>query len=422
MCKLFAAFKGKNLPLIGAISIIVAALLWSIDGIFLRPNLHSLPSTTVVFWEHFLGFIALSPFLWIYRGQLKIITRKQWLSVFWVVLFGGALGTAFITKAFFLTNFQDLSVVLLLQKLQPVFAITLAFAFLGEKLEKKFYLWAGLAIVSGYFVTFKDLIPNFDTGGKTILAAGFALLAAFAFGSSTTFGKYAVRTINYKLLAALRFCFTALLMLFVTLYLKTLILPAAPQWTTLIIIVFSSGAMAMFLYYYGLKKVAASKATLYELAWPISAVILDLIINKNFLSWTQLIAAAVLIYAVYRITRLQPVYNNIIGKVIKGGQLGRELGFKTANLDPNIAESLDTGIYLAEATVKGKSYSGLLHYGYNSLRNVLSLEVLLKDFDEDIYGENIVVEIKYKFREIKKFKNQEEAIKNITKDYELLKG
>ena len=52
-----------------------------------------------------------------------------------IALTGGVIGTAAIVKALFLVNFQELSVVVLLQKLQPVFSILLASLILNEKLK-----------------------------------------------------------------------------------------------------------------------------------------------------------------------------------------------------------------------------------------------------------------------------------------------
>ena len=158
----------KNKLFIGALAVVLAALFWSMDGIFLRPNLSSMPSILVVFLEHTLGFIALLPLLFIYRLELKNITKKQWLTIFWVALFGGALGTTFFTKALFLTGFIDISVVILLQKFQPIFAIILSAIILRERFPARFYFYASLALVGGYFVTFKNpLSVNF--GSTTIL-------------------------------------------------------------------------------------------------------------------------------------------------------------------------------------------------------------------------------------------------------------
>jgi drug/metabolite transporter (DMT)-like permease len=77
----------KNKTFIGALAVVVAALFWSLDAVFLRPRLASVSATLVVFLEHSLGFIILLPFLFIYKSELKKITKKQWLTIFWVALF-----------------------------------------------------------------------------------------------------------------------------------------------------------------------------------------------------------------------------------------------------------------------------------------------------------------------------------------------
>ena len=58
-------FSLKPGQLLGSLAIMLAALLWSIDGLFIRPKFYILPAEIVVFLEHFLGFIVLSPFIFI---------------------------------------------------------------------------------------------------------------------------------------------------------------------------------------------------------------------------------------------------------------------------------------------------------------------------------------------------------------------
>ena len=58
--------------------------------------------------------------------SLRDFDRMTWLVLLLVALTGGLLGTFSIVKALFLVEFKQLSVVVLLQKLQPVFAIVLA--------------------------------------------------------------------------------------------------------------------------------------------------------------------------------------------------------------------------------------------------------------------------------------------------------
>jgi len=126
----------KQYKTYGPIFIILAAFLWSLDG-FLRQSLYALPSSLIVFLEHGLGFIVTIPLLIKLWPQIKKITRQVWFSVWWVVVFGGVLGTIFYTKALGLVGYIDLSVVVLLQKLQPVFAVLLAALVLKEKMNMR---------------------------------------------------------------------------------------------------------------------------------------------------------------------------------------------------------------------------------------------------------------------------------------------
>jgi len=412
----------KNKVLVGSLSIIVAALLWSLDGTFLRPHLFSLPSPLVVFLEHLLGLIVLLPFLFKYKNELKGINKKTYAAIFWVALFGGALGTTFMTKALFLTGFKDISVVILLQKFQPIFAITLAAIFLRERFPKIFYFYSFTAIIAGYFVTFSNpwTITNLKTA--TALTALYSLLAAFAWGSSTTFGKYSLRKIPFGLLAALRFLFTVLIMFLPALYFygNKISTVSNLQWSTLITIVFTSGAAAMYLYYFGLKKIPASLATLCELAWPVSAIFFDYILNHNILSSNQLVATAVLILSVYQITKLNRP-RTIRGVVKNGQNQGEKLGAATANLDISLAKNLPLGLYTADIKFDGKIFEGLLYYGYNSVSKKDCLEVHIFNFTENIYNKEIEVTTKTFLRLPKKFDDIEKLKKQIKRDLELSK-
>ena len=405
----------KNKIFIGALAVVAAAILWSLDGTFLRPRLASVSPTLVVFLEHGLGFIILLPFLFIYKLELKKIAKKQWATIFWVALFGGALGTTFFTKALFLTGFVDISVVILLQKFQPIFAIILSAIILRERFPAKFYIYALLALIGGYFVTFKDP-SSINFGSATTMMAVFSLLAAFSWGSSTTFGKYSLKNINYGLLAALRFGFTVIIMLIPAMkYFSTLPSIEPSVWKTLIIIVFTSGAVAMYLYYYGLKKIPASLATLCELAWPVSAIVFDYFFNHNVLSATQIAGAVILIIAVTLATRLNKT-KVISGMVLAGHQNSDKTGARTANLDIDLAKDLAKGLYSCKVDLDGRFYRGLMYYGFNSLTNEDCLEIHLLEFNGDLYGKNITISTERYLRFPKKFKNVEKLSEQIKKD------
>lgn len=287
--------------------VIVAASLWGIDAIVLRPYLYNLSVPLVVFIESAIVALLLSPILFKRINDIKSLDKKDILIFFGVAMFGGAIGTMAITKALFYVNYVNLSIVVLIQKLQPVFALILAAIFLKEKLPKEFFSWAGLAIIGAYFMTFGMNIPNLDTGDKTAEAALFALLAAFSFGFSTVLSKRALRNVTYEVGTYLRFLMTTILMFLIVLFLgqfPEIKSVTETQSIVFIIIAFTSGGLAIFLYYFGLKRITASVATIAELAFPITAVLLEYILRGNMLGWAQWIGTLILIFSIIRVTRI----------------------------------------------------------------------------------------------------------------------
>jgi len=295
-----------NAPRIGALAVMFAAFLWGFDGVALTPRLYTLDVVNVVFLEHALAFLFMIPLLWIEIKELRKLNRRDWLAFVWIALFGGAIGTMAITQALFLVGFVPLSVPILIQKLQPLFAIGLAVILLKEKPTKRFYAYAALALLGSYLITFGFATPVVSIENKTLLAALLGLVAAFAFGTSTTVGRYAVEKVNYRVSTYLRFGLTALIMGALVLALGKLGNFAAVtqfQWLVLFVIVFTTGGLAIGIYYYGLRSVPAAKATFYELALPFTVIVLDWLVNGKVLTPGQFLGAAILVYAVLKINQ-----------------------------------------------------------------------------------------------------------------------
>lgn len=394
--------------LIGAFAVMTAALFWSIDGLFIRPQFYSLPADLIVFLEHALGFVVLAPFIFFSWPKIRALTCKSWAAVAWVSLFGGLIGTIMITKAFFaaLDGSATFATVVLIQKLQPIFALILARVLLHEKLPEQFYRWTILAVLASYFMVFGKSGFNLSDINIFHNAAVFALLAAFSFGSSTVFGKRLANHLDYKAAAALRFGVTAV-MGFILVIMNGTIFGFSDitlkHWSLFVLIVFTSGAGAMFIYYFGLRRISASAATILELFWPLSALILDYVFNKNYLNITQACAALVLLFVFFKISSLDNPKMTFKAHVVHGQGRGRSLGFPTANLD-NIDLDIPHGIYVVSARIRGKDYSALMHFGFKEVFNEApSQELLIKDFSGDIYGEEVQIKVDRRIRDIKKF-------------------
>lgn len=291
----------KYLP---ALAVILAAFLWSLDG-FLRQRLFSLSSFTLITLEHILGAVIFFPLLVKGWKEIQTMNQRHWVSVLWISICGGILGTFFYTKALSYVNYIDLSVVVLLQKFQPLFAIALAAVILKEPITKRFFSLALSAILGGYLITFgTQSISDWDD--HTLIAALLAILAAFSWGSSTVLGKHALRRLSFPTITALRLVITAALTTFILLSTgraETVMLITHIQWGYLLLIVFSTGSVALFFYYYGLKHLPASHTTIYELFWPLSAVALDWFVRGRTLQPVQWFGMILLLGSIILLTQ-----------------------------------------------------------------------------------------------------------------------
>jgi drug/metabolite transporter (DMT)-like permease len=288
--------------------VIIAASLWGIDGVVLRPALYSLPVILVVFVESSIVAVSLSPFFYKQLPKIKSLTKNEWFAFIGIALFGGAIGTMAITKALFFVNYVNLSIVILIQKLQPVFALALAAILLKERLPKIFFLWALIAIMGAYLMTFGFSAPNFSTGDKTTIAAALSLIAAISFSSSTVLSKIGLKNIGYEFGTYLRFLFSSIIMIALVFSFGefgSLLQISAVQWGVFLIIAFTTGGAAIFIYYFGLKNISASVATICELAFPLTAVILDYLLHGNTLSMVQFFGVALLIFSIIKVSGLK---------------------------------------------------------------------------------------------------------------------
>lgn len=295
--------KSKK-TIIGAIAVSLASMMWGFDGVVLTPRLYNLNVVYVVFVLHLIPFLIMNIFLHKEYRHLKSFTSQDYLTFFLVALLGGAIGTLAIVKALFLIDFRHLTVVVLLQKLQPVFAIALAVFLLKERLKNKFILWASVAVVASYFLVFGFNLPDFNTGANTIYAALYSLLAAFSFGCSTVFSKKILLKYSFYTGTFYRYGFTTLIMLiFVSVAGKfnQFSVTTNENWMFFLIIAFTTGSGAIFLFYYGLVRIRAIIATICELFFPISAIFFDYIINGKILSPVQWVAAVIMIFSIIKL-------------------------------------------------------------------------------------------------------------------------
>jgi drug/metabolite transporter (DMT)-like permease len=292
---------------LGTTLIALAATLWATDSLFRAPVVHVLSPTFIVLFEHVIGTVAL--FGWTaatQREQLKRYSAKTWASLFLIGFGGSALATVFFTASF---RYINPSVAILLQKLQPIAVILLAFIFLGEKPKKAFWGWALLALASALIVSFPDFDYRFLSGGIDFHSKGviYALVAAALWAFSTVAGKSVSGILSPSVVTFWRYSFglltLAALFVFGGESIPIHSLQHGPTLRAILYISFFPGIAALLLYYSGLRRASALTATFTELLFPVAAVILNWIFLKAALNSVQILAGLVLLYSVSKISR-----------------------------------------------------------------------------------------------------------------------
>jgi riboflavin kinase/FMN adenylyltransferase len=112
---------------------------------------------------------------------------------------------------------------------------------------------------------------------------------------------------------------------------------------------------------------------------------------------------------------------SITGAVVKGSQLGRTIGYPTANIMPAEPEQLipANGIYAVRVKWDGHLFGGMMSIGFNPTvteKKDLRIEVNLFDFDRDIYNHMLKIEFVAWLREEEKFNSIDELKEQLAKD------
>lgn len=111
---------------------------------------------------------------------------------------------------------------------------------------------------------------------------------------------------------------------------------------------------------------------------------------------------------------------SVYGKVLHGRKIGRTLGMPTTNLIPPSNKLLPPcGVYATRTIIDGVSYPGMTNIGYKptvGIEKDKGVETYLYDFDGDLYGKEIQVEIFLYEREEIKFDNLEDMKKKMDED------
>lgn len=286
--------------MIGFLFVFSACMFWALDTLIRYPLIQGqqISGTSIVFIEHFLLTVVFGVVFFKSLKRLQHIKTNHLFSFFVVGGIGSALSTVAFTQAF---SYLNPSLVILLQKFQPVVAILLARMVLKEKIQLPFIFWAIVCLAGALLISYTDLIEVFSAE-KSLhyrsagVGYGLVLFSVVGWGASTVFGKKLLdEGYKHEQVIGGRFLVGFLCLLpFMLLEKNSLRFPIDIH-GKISLMVFVSGILAMYLYYNGLKKISARACSLTELFFPFFAVIVNWIFLDAKLTMIQITGGLILL-------------------------------------------------------------------------------------------------------------------------------
>lgn len=256
----------------------LAAALWAVDALLRGTLIKTMPAGAVVFYEHLLAFILLSPLFFKYVAKYKTLKAKDWGVLLLLTIVSSALGTFLFTQALSKSfALYDFATPVLLLKLQPIFVIFFAAVFLRERLTLRYLLWVPIALVGSYLISFgAHKVPLVWSDRWTVVALSVG--AALAWGFGTILSKKALHQLSFKEATVIRYALAVpVTLLFSFLFYHQTYSPShlhLSQVIRLLLIALSTGAASIFIYYKGLQTTEAKVSTIAELTYPIMSILI----------------------------------------------------------------------------------------------------------------------------------------------------
>lgn len=287
----------------GTLLVIIACLFWAMDTLIRYPLVdRQINPLNIVFYEHVILVLLFSLKLF---PAIKRIGELKIADVFSFIVIGAggsALATLAFTESF---RYLNPSLVILLQKLQPAIAIVMAAAILKEEIQKQFLAWALICMIGGLLVSSPDILRFYDLVvsdyGKVTsdnALKGYALvgISILGWGATTVFGKRLTMVgFQPNVIMGGRFLIGLCTLIPLMKWDQNLILPQGEDYLRIIIMVLISGALAMWLYYQGLKRLTARTTAIAEMFFPFFAIIVNWFFLGKQLSELQLLGGGILI-------------------------------------------------------------------------------------------------------------------------------
>jgi drug/metabolite transporter (DMT)-like permease len=292
----------------------LGAALWGTESAWRIPLNDLFDAQVIVFWEHVLILLMFLPILIPQLGELRKIDAPTWGYLLFSGFAGSAVGTIFFTLALKNGNPTVVNVIL---NIQPIISTVGAFLLFGDRLTSRFFLYAGIAILAGIFLSVEHptlIGVSFAQAGLN-LGTGYALVCALFWGLSTVAGRGVMTGMPLRLASSLRIvvgliCMTLILFVYgklnpASLWPVTAQTHAGTAIVALLLLASISGGIPLLIYFEGLRLTRASTAGYFEMMQTLAAVCITWGFFHATLRAHQIVAAIVLMAAVVLVQKAQ---------------------------------------------------------------------------------------------------------------------
>jgi drug/metabolite transporter (DMT)-like permease len=283
----------------------LAASLWGTSAVLRTPLAQEYPAATLVVGEHLVIVLVTLPWLPRALRAFRAADAPTRLAVLLIGAGASALATLLFTQAF---RYGDPVTPQVLQKLQPLVAVLVAWLVLRERVTRRYPLFLVPALAGAWLLAFPDPL---DVTVSAAVPALLAVGAAALWGAGTVLGRFAGAQIGFRDLTVLRFAVGLPTALVVALLTGVPLAVRGGDVPAVVVLALVPGLLALGLYYRGLRRTPASRATLAELAFPFTAALVGVGLLGATLAPSQwlglvVVAAAVTALALHERVARQP--------------------------------------------------------------------------------------------------------------------
>ena len=279
--------KGPLVAVPGAFLIAIAAALWGTDALLRKPLAESTEAATIVFGEHLVLVLIMLPVIPAAFAAVLQAGPRYVAAAAAIGIGASAIATILFTQAFV---HGDPVTPVVLQKVQPLFAVVGAWFILGERPRPK-YGWLLLGgVVGAWLIAFPS---PFEIHVDTAYTALLAITAAALWAMGTVLGRLLATRLRFQHVTALRFAFGLPASAVAVLLLGAPFTTSASDFAWIAALAIVTGLVALSLYYIGLQRTPAIIAALAELTFPVTAAAVGYFAFDATLDGSQWLGVAV---------------------------------------------------------------------------------------------------------------------------------